>query len=124
MTESGAVGDWSPDGNWFLMSSTVVSADGTEWITIPDGIVDAVWSPDSRYLAFSVADGQGGNETGPASWTGASYVVDVPQRKVTEVDNGSSLSPEEEEANLMWQPKWSPDSSRITFLSFKGATSI
>lgn len=125
----GGVGNWSPDGNWFLSGTnlgiSLVSADGHQWITIPDPNVgmDAVWSPDSKYLAYAVLQGQpsAGGDT-IASWTGSVHVVNVPARQVTNLSPGSKaavkVAKSADGSTLLMQPKWSRDSKEITFLSF------
>ncbi len=119
----GGGGNWSPDGNWFLISSNLgialVSADGHQWVTIPDpaASIDAVWSPNSRYLAYAEVNDQSPDGHVITSWTGKVHIVNVPQRKVTDVSDGKSAAPSTD-SEIMWQPKWSRDSSLISFLSF------
>lgn len=120
----GGVGSWSPDGNWFLISSpdvglALVSADGHQWITVPDptASIDAVWSPDSKYLAYAYVDGESPNGYTITSWVGAVHIVNVPARKVTNISSG--FGPKVgASSTLMWQPKWSRDGSVVSFLSF------
>lgn len=87
----GSVGNWSPDGNWFLSSNrdlglSLVSADGHQWVRIPDLFagMGAVWSPDSKYLAYAVLQGESSNGGDTiSSWTGSVHVVNVPAKQVT-----------------------------------------
>lgn len=117
------VGSWSPDGNWFYMGADIdhalrgvlVSADGQEWIpvTTPPGTsgYDAVWSPDSKRLAYSVELG-GCEEPGCVRTpvTSTVYIVDILARKFTEV-----IVPG---ASQGMRPAWSPDGSRLLLLAF------
>ncbi|MBF6614875.1 MAG: hypothetical protein IVW55_17350 [Chloroflexi bacterium] len=124
----GGIGNWSPDGNWFLAGSkqgvSLVSADGRQWFTIPDtsAATDGVWSPDSKYYAYAYVDGISTNGYTISSWIGAIHVVNVPQRKVTNISPGSnasaSMAKTADGDMLLMQPKWSKDSKTITFLSF------
>ena len=123
----GSVGNWSPDGNWFLSSNSVlglalVSADGHQWVRIPDlyAGIDAVWSPDSKYLAYTVIqDGPSSNEFMVGPCTSSVHVVNVPAREVTNLAPGSNkpVSVAGEGSTLLMQPKWSRDSKTVTFLS-------
>ena len=122
------VHSWSPDGNWFLIGAsidnalrgTLVRADGQEWITITPpgyGPVDAVWSPDSKRLAWSTQSSGAGDDPHSPSRPISSqiYIVDIPSRKVAASDSkdlGANL------VGLMMQPKWSPDGSQLAFLSY------
>jgi len=121
--QGSAVGSWSPDGNWFLMSSNLgvalVSADGHEWVTIPDNFatVDAVWSPDSKYVAYAELHGQSADGYTITSWSGKVHIVNVPARKVTDVSPGSGPKAGGSKS-LMWQPRWSRDGSLVSLLSF------
>ncbi len=101
VTEPGngsAVGSWSPDGNWFLMSSSIgvalVSNDGRQWVTIPnaDATVDAVWSTDSKYLAYAVIQGQSPHGHTISSWTGSVHIVNVPAREVTVISSSDAVA--------------------------------
>lgn len=118
---------WSPDGNWFLIGTyldgalrgVLVSADGHEWITVtPPGTsgYDAVWSPDSKQLAFST---QYGGREDPNSlmipYNSKVYIVDVPSRTihVSEFKGpGDSATP------LLTQPNWSPDGKQLALISW------
>lgn len=119
--QGSGVGSWSPDGNWFLMGSNsdavIVSADGQQWVIIPGGTTDAVWSRDSTHFAYAVVKGQSPDGHIITSWTGETHIVNVPARKVTTSgpDPGAKAA---DSSGLMWQPKWSPDGSLLTFLSF------
>ena len=122
--QGNAVGNWSPNGEWFLMASeagvSIVSADLSEQIIIPGGSIDAMWSPDSRYLAFTVINGGGTDGHTVTSWTGKTYIVNVPEREVINEDAGGSGAGAGDDSaeDILWQPKWSPDSSRLLLLSF------
>jgi WD40-like Beta Propeller Repeat len=120
---------WSPDGNWIYASAIVdnalrgvlISADGLQWVIVaPPGHsgYDAVWSPDSKHLAFSVQDdgcGDGDITPCPPS-TSQVYIVNVPERKKAPVDNGpGSFTTGTEQ---MMRPKWSPDGILLALLSF------
>jgi Tol biopolymer transport system component len=124
----GSVGNWSPDGNWFLSSNrtlglSLVSADGHEWVRIPDlfAPINAAWSPDSKYLAYALLQGESPDGHMVTSWTGSVHVVNVPAREVTNLAPDSnkpvSVVGGGEGSTLLMQPKWSRDSKTITFLS-------
>jgi hypothetical protein len=110
------VGAWSPDGNWFMGGRGLISADGSESIVVPWGLGgDAVWSPDSRYLAFS-RQGGGCEPEGCTPYVSDLYVVDVRERKMAIVGEGS-FSPRP--AGMVMRPRWSPDGSQLALLSYK-----
>lgn len=120
--KGGAVISWSPDGNWFLIGTpdlgmVIVSADGQQWLTIPDGSPDAVWSRDSTRLAFATVKSAESDGHDVTSWTGSTAVVNVPERKVS-TDSEPGSSPMDPSTVLMWKPRWSPNGSLLTFLSF------
>ena len=120
--------NWSPDGNWILASAIVaddlrevlISADGMEWIIVGPsggGAYDAVWSSDSKHLAFSTQEG-GCDDPSPSCppLTSQVYIVNVPEREKEPVDNGPGSSILDE--GQMLRPKWSPDGSLLALLSF------
>src|SRR5205814_606526 len=113
VTTGGSVGAWSPDGNWFVMSShgglRVVSPDGQQWLTVPDPFasVAAVWSPDSKYLAYARVQGLSSDGETINGWQGAVHIVNIPARKVSNLSEGAMRKLTPQGAALMWQPKWS-----------------
>jgi Tol biopolymer transport system component len=118
--EGRGVGSWSPDGNWFLGGRGLISADGSEWIVRPWdllgwGVVgDTVWSPDSRYLAFSIQGG-GCEPEGCTPYISKLYVVDLQERKMGEVGE-ESFSPKP--TGMVMRPQWSPDGSQLALMSY------
>jgi WD40 repeat protein len=125
------VHSWSPDGNWFLMGANVngalrgvlVSADGQRWILVtPPGYsgMDAVWSPDSKHLAFSIqSGGQDEPMSTPVPYSSEIYLVDIPAVTLTTSDDG--VPGNNPTTNPMMQPKWSPDGTQLALLSFDPA---
>jgi hypothetical protein len=119
---------WSPDGNWILMDAfedgclagVLVSADGREKVVINltcgHGVPDAMWSPDSRRLAFSLIQGGCDAESSPCPpITSKVYIVDIPQRKLKDIDEEGSRPNSE---IFMMKPSWSPDGSLLSLLTF------
>jgi Tol biopolymer transport system component len=130
VTEPGAggVGNWSPDGNWFLSSNrtlglALVSADGHQWVRIPDlfAPMGAVWSPDSKYLAYAEVDGISPDGHIVTACIGSVHVVNVPAREVTNLSPGSNLpvsvARDNADGTILARPQWSRDSKTVTFLS-------
>lgn len=124
ITQSGKgyyAGSWSPDGNWFLITEEagvrLVSADGLEWVTIPGAVGNAVWSPDSKYLAFSIVTGHGTDPTGDNinSFTTDLHIVNIPVRQVSTTADVPNMGAS---TNLMMDPKWAPNGSTLGLLSF------
>ncbi len=119
---------WSPDANWIYASAIVngdlygvmISADGLQWVVVtPPGHsgYDAVWSPNSSLLAFSVIDGGCDGDTSPCPPRESQvYVVNVPERKKTSI--GTGPGPFMSSGAEMMRPKWSPDGSLLALLSF------
>ena len=118
--------NWSPDGNWFLMSADVdqarkgviVSANGQQWIAVTSPGADAsdgVWSPDSRKFAFSEV--KGGNDEPnqpPDPFTTTVYIFSVPSSTTSSVGTsgpGANLTAQ------LRQPRWSPDGTRLLYLA-------
>lgn len=124
--------NWSPDGHWIYASAVVngalegvlISSDGTQWIVVtPPGNSgwDAVWSPDSKHLAFSIqSGGQDDPNSTPVPYNSQVYLVDVVARTLTTLNGGG---PSTGSTNLMLQPTWSPDGSQLALLSFDAACS-
>lgn len=119
--------NWSTDGNWFYvvgyyedaLHGFIVSADGTnQTVVTPPGFsgFDAVWSPDSKYLAYTTQNGGGehANST-PVPYWSELYIVDVAARTFALLD--SSLT-DFASSSLFMQPSWSPDGSLISLLSY------
>lgn len=138
VTDGGAgygVGNWSPNGNWFYMVTRVgsdrrgvlVSADGRNRVVVtPPGYsgADAVFSPDSRRLAFSLQKGGcDAEDSGPCQLTSDVYIVDVPTNTITTFDEKESSALDVVGSNMVMHPKWSPDGSKLTLLSFDPACS-
>lgn len=132
ITEAGKashVHNWSPDGAWVLLDATIngqcgaalVSSDGIDVVIIPEGcgqyLYDAVWSPDSQHLAFSLQSGgcDAESQGNCPPYSSQIYIVDIPAKKVvTTPDKQVS----ETSSGQMMKPKWSPDGSILGFLSF------
>ncbi len=123
--------NWSPDGQWVLMEAcrpdacgaVLVRADGLEWIVVEShaihALADAVWSPDSRHLAFSRQLG-GCDDSGCVARTSTISLINVPTRKFIELSqsgNAKSLTQQ------LMHPHWSPNGSLLTLLTFDPATS-
>lgn len=129
--EGAAVGSWSPDGEWFLVATSigtaVVRANGKEWLIIPEGEVNAVWSPNSKFLAFSDVTGKSSDGHNVSSWEGSTYLVNLSARKVKRVNLDSQsvgkpgASGSAGAGTLLWQPRWSPNGASLAFLSFDPA---
>lgn len=136
ITDAGAgygVGNWSPDGNWFYMvtrvgnarRSVLVSADGRQRVVVPpQGYSggDAVFSPDSKRLAFSLQmGGCDAEDSGPCQLTSDVYIVDVPSNTIITFDEDVSSSLDVVGSSMLMHPKWSPDGSKLALLSFDPA---
>jgi hypothetical protein len=124
VTAGGSVGAWSPDGNWFVLSTPaglrVVSPDGQQWLTVPDPFasVAAVWSPDSTYLAYATVQDLSSDGHTIRGWQGAVHLVNIPARQVSNLSAGAMRKLAPQGAALLWQPKWSRTSRLLSFLSF------
>jgi Tol biopolymer transport system component len=115
----GSVGSWSPDGNWLLTGAGIVSADGRQQIKIPDpgAEIDAVWSPDSRQLAYASLRGHSPDGHIITSWSGEVRVVNLPERTLSNPLQLPSKSANGE-PELAWQVRWSPDGALLSLLTF------
>jgi Tol biopolymer transport system component len=125
--EAETVLNWSPDGKWFYMVGTlnhalqgfVVSANGThQTVVTPPGYsgFDAAWSPDSKFVAFTVQFG-GAEEPGatPEPYRSELYIVDVESNKYRLVTTANLAL---ESGALFMQPSWSPDGSTLALMSY------
>ena len=110
---------WSPDGRKIAFSGNmdyrrlnlnVMNADGTRIKKITDGIdvSYATWSPDGTKLAFSDGCGSIDNVLCPINI----YTVNVDGTGLTKVTNNTTGTEDLE-------PAWSPDRSRIAFISIR-----
>lgn len=122
ITDSGKgshVGSWSPDGNWLLIhtegGATLVSADGSEWITIPVIGSDAAWSYDSKRLAYTNIDCYSPDGHIIKGCTSELYIAEVLERKVIKIGETCAIS-EALAFRPRRQPQWSPDSSSLALL--------
>ena len=130
-----SVESWSPNGKWFFMEAHIgvepyyynhgvlASADGKEWIIVTPsgGANDPVWSPDSKYLAFSnivgsMDHGCGTSSVPPCEMSSETYIVDIENRRMTSVESFRRALDIPDA--LVMRPAWSPDGTQLALLSF------
>jgi len=125
---------WSPDGSWVLLDAVVngscgsvlVSANGQRVVTIPQTcghyLYDAVWSPNSTKLAFSIQSGgcDAENSQSCPPETSNLYIIDVPTRKYQKATvAGNSFRVDDQ----LWHPSWSSTGS-LAVLSYDIANKL
>ena len=114
-----AVHHWSPDGRWFLVDKriggqlmgAVVSVDGQEQIHLElsagHNTRSGIWSPDSRYLAYSVTGAEAEEPQAGDGFASRVYVVDLALRTAAKIASPAVM-----------RPSWAPDSRQLALLTF------
>ncbi len=122
---------WSPNGKWVAYvrggSLEVMSPDGEgrrAFGTVPIGGLAPAWSPDSRYLAFTVVNDMpsaSSHDVPPDSGFDFSpYTV-----RIADVLTGEERDLVEDAIGGEILPVWSPDGKQVVFLSDRsGATEV
>jgi hypothetical protein len=129
VSESGwghSVGNWSPDGNWFMHGSGVTRADGRARISLPDGfsiysLAEAVWNASGTRLAFDAHRGGCDLEPEPPPTcqprSSSVYIVDLAAGKLAELDLPGTVK-QNGEGTMVQYPRWSPDGSTLMVLTY------
>jgi Tol biopolymer transport system component len=116
---------WSPDGSRIAFDCYVngmnqicsMKADGSDRQTLthqPGGNTGLAWSPDGKQIAFtSWRDSAAPNSCDDGNCNFEIYVMNADGSKQTRLTN----DPAED-----WNPAWSPDGSRIAFISLRNET--
>jgi hypothetical protein len=114
-----AVQHASPDGRWFLIDALIdgqvtgvlVSADGQQQVRLQFSAGHDTrgesWSPDGRYLAYSVQGSEADQQRPQDAFASRVYVVDVAARTATHIDSPVAML-----------PSWAPDSTQLAVLAF------